>query len=126
MPIWLHLLVVFVFETVISLAIWLGCLATFVAPLFALQKLIRQGSSVPWSLLLLLPASILSLWIMRRARRRIRFFRDSVPARCPVCRGLTAYARGSRPIRYECTICRAVTATGIYERGGIEEPRASP
>ena len=122
MPIWLHLPILIVVEAALSLGIGFGCVAVILGPLFVLQERVGPQGMGAWPLLALLPGFLLGWWATRRSRGAIRAtFRDVVPARCPVCRNVAAFAHGSRPLRYECKMCSAKTSTGVYERGGVGE-----
>lgn len=62
---------------------------------------------IPWFIALVVSA-LLPRWLYRRL----------VPARCPACRDVRAYLRGTHPWRYECRACAHVHETSMSDGGG--------
>lgn len=111
------MLAMFVFETVLCMGIWFACILVSFVPIYFLGPQIRNVP-LPLPLLFVLLGGVVAWCLMWRWQRTIHYFRRSVPAKCPVCNQVAAFARGRRPIRYDCTFCQATTQTWIYERGG--------
>ena len=97
MPIWLHLLLMFLFQvTGLWLGIWL-LLALYLPNhnLVLLSALVALGAAAGY----LLPHYLFRRWVM---------------AQCPACGGRAKCASGS-PLRYECQQCGYVKFTQVFQ-----------
>lgn len=89
----------------------LGFLAGLFLALRLLGNPVGLVSWIPWLVVLALAA------LVPRA-----LYRHLVPARCPRCRAVAAYLRGTHPWRYECRDCGHVHATSMSDGGGPRFP----
>lgn len=97
MPIWLHLLLMFLFQvTGLWLGIWLLLALYFPNQnLVLIALLVLLGAAAGY----LLPHYLFRRWVM---------------ARCPECGGRAKCTSGS-PLRYECQQCGYVQSTSVFQ-----------